>query len=167
MLSRKDKQAIIDGLKADFDKASGFFLTNLVGITANDAVQVRKDVREKGGKIVVTRNTLFRKAAEGTKCEPLFSSIKGTNAVAFAFADSAAVVKVLRDAGKDKEQVTLGGGFLGDVALSVAQVKELASLPSREQMLGTALATMMAPCSSFVRLLFAIKEQKESGAVSA
>jgi large subunit ribosomal protein L10 len=167
MLSRKDKQAIIDGLKVDFDKASGFFLTNLVGITANDAVQVRKDVREKGGKIVVTRNTLFRMAAKGTKCEELFSQLKGTNAVAFAFADSAAVVKVLRDAGKDKEQVTLKGGFLGDTALSIAQVKELASLPSREQMLGTTLATMMAPCSSFVRLLVAIKEQKEAGAVTA
>jgi len=93
--------------------------------------------------------------------------VKGTNAVAFAFDDSAAVVKVLRDAGKDKELVTLKGGFLGDTALSMAQVKELANLPSREQMLGTTLATMMAPCSSFVRLLFAIKEQKEAGAVTA
>jgi large subunit ribosomal protein L10 len=167
MLNRKDKQAIIDGLKVDIDKANGFFLTNLVGITANDAVQVRKDVREKGGKIIVTRNTLFKMAAKGTKCESLFSDLKGTNAVAFAFSDSAAVVKVLRDAGKEKELVTLKGGFLGDVALSVAQVKELANLPSREQMLGTVLATMMAPCSSFVRLLQAIKEQKETGAVTA
>ncbi len=167
MLSRTDKQAIIDRLKVDFDKASGVFLTNLIGISANDSVQVRKNVRDKGGKIVVTRNTLFKKAAKGTKCESLFAEIKGTNAVAFAFADSAAVVKVLRDAGKDLEKVTLGSGFLGDVALTVAQVKELANLPSREQMLGTTLATMMAPCSSFVRLLNAIKEQKESGAVSA
>ncbi len=161
MLNREQKQTIIDGLKGDIEKAQGLFLTNLIGITANNSVKVRKEVRDAGGKLVVTRNTLFGKAAEGTYAESVLSGLKGTNAVAFAFEDAAAVAKVLKDAGKDHELVDLKAGFLEQKELTKAEVTELASLPSRDEMLGTLLATFMAPVSAFARVLHAIKEQKE------
>ena len=163
MLQRAQKDTIIEGLKSDIDKARAIFLTNLIGIPSNDAVKVRKGVRDKGGKIIVTRNSLFGIAAKGTKVEAMLADLKGTNAVAFAFEDTAGVAKVLKEAGKELELVELRAGFLGDKELTKAEVIELASLPSRNEMLGTLLATFMAPVSAFARVLHAINEQKGSG----
>lgn len=164
MITRASKQAIIDGIKDDLGKAQAVFLTNLVGVTSNDAVEIRKNVREVGGKIIVTRNTLFQKASEGLFCEKMLKDLKGTNALAIAFEDSAAVAKALKEAGKEQKLVELRAGFLGDKELSVAEVNELASLPSRDAMLGTVLATFMAPVSAFARVLYSINEQKEEAA---
>lgn len=163
MLNRSDKQAIINELKSDMDKSTGFFVTNLVGLSANDAVSVRRGVRNAGGKIVVTRNSLFEKAAHGRSYESLLKELKGPHAVAFAFKDAAAVAKSLKNSAKELELVELRGGVLDGKLLSVAQTKALADLPSREQMLGIMLATFIAPVSALARILHAIKEQKEAG----
>jgi large subunit ribosomal protein L10 len=163
MLNRSEKEAIIQGLKTDFGNAKAIFLTNLVGITSNDAVRVRKAVRDANGKVVVTRNTLFKKASAGTSAEGLFTDLKGPHAIAFAFDDAAAVAKCLKEAGASLELVELKGGVLDGKMLSKAQVKQLADLPSRDQMLGTLLATFMAPASAFARVLVAIGEKKEKG----
>ncbi len=163
MLSRAEKGAIIEDLKKDLADSKALFVTNLIGIPANDAVAIRKAVREAQGKLVVTRNTLFAKAAKGTAAEKLLGSLKGPHAVAFAFNDPAAVAKCIKEAGESLELVQLKGGILDGQELSVAQAKQLASLPSRDQMLGTLLATFMAPTSAFARVLFAIKEKKEKG----
>lgn len=162
-MNRADKEAIVNGLKENIENASAIFLTNLIGVSSNDAVAIRKDVREAKGSVVVTRNTLFTKAAAGTKAEGLLSGLKGPHAVAFAFEDAAAVAKCLKNAGKDHEVIDLKGGILGDEELSVAQVKDLADLPSRDEMLGTLLATFNAPISALARVLNSIKEEKENG----
>lgn len=164
MLSRNDKSEIIESLKQDLSKSSAIFLTNLVGIGANDAVAVRKGVRTAGGKVVVARNTLFVKAAIGTAYADLFKGLKGPTAVAFAFDDAAAVAKSLKTSGAELELVQLRGGVLDGKLLSTAEVKALADLPSKDQMLGTMLATFIAPVSALARVLNAIREQKETQA---
>lgn len=169
MLMRAEKEEIVKGLKADIERSQAVFLTNLIGVGANDAVQVRRDVRNAKGKLIIARNTLFIRAAKGTSCEKLFDGLKGPSAVAFAFEDAAAVAKSLKDSSKTLELVSLRGGMLNGELLSKAQVEQLASLPSRDQMLGTLLATFNAPISAFARVLNEIKNQKEqqSGAVQA
>ncbi len=167
MMKRAEKEAIIAGLKKDIESARAVFLTNLIGVGANDAVAIRKGVREADGKVVVTRNTLFRKAAEGTTVEKLLTELKGPHALAFAFEDAAAVAKCLKEAAEDHDVIEFKGGFLNGEELTKAQVIELASLPSRDEMLGTLLATFNAPISALARVFFAIQEQKESGAESA
>ncbi len=164
MLSRSEKEAIVSDLQQDIEKAQAVFLTNLIGISSNDAVALRKEVREANGKIVVTRNTLFERAFAGTASEELFKGLKGTNAVAIAFEDPAAIAKCIKTAGKKLKPVELRGGVLEGKQLSLEEVKALADLPSRDQMLGTLLATFMAPISAFARVLNAIQEQKEEGA---
>ena len=165
MMKRAEKDAIIAGLKTDIEAAKAIFLTNLIGIGANDAVEVRKGIREVDGKVIVTRNTLFEKAAVGTNAEGMLSDLKGANAVAFAFEDAAAVAKVLKEAGKEHELVELKGGLLDGKELSLEEVKALADLPSRDEMLGTVLATMMAPVSAFARLANSIKDECENQGV--
>ena len=164
MLTRSKKDELVSGLKGDIDKANAVFLTNLIGIQSNDAVAIRKKIRDVGGKVVVTRNTLFEIAGKDTKCSGLLANLKGPTAVAFAFDDAAAVAKALKESGKSLEEVSLKGGVLGDKVLSVQEVNELADLPSRDEMLGTLLATFMAPVSALARVLHSVGEKKgESG----
>lgn len=167
MLSRSDKEAIVEGLKANIDKAQAIFLTNLIGVTSNEAVEIRKGIREVKGSVVITRNSLIEIAAQGTSAEEMLKGLKGPNAVAFAFEDAAAVAKCLKNAGKDHDVVELRGGVLDGKVLSINDVMALADLPSRDEMLGTLLATFNAPISALARVLYAIQEQKESGAEPA
>lgn len=161
MLNRTEKEAIVEQLKGYIAKADALFLTNTVGIDANASVALRRKVRDAKGHVVVAKNTLFRKASEGTSCEALLKSLKGTNAVAFSFEDPAAVAKAIHETSKELELVTVNGGWFADKVLTKNEVIQLASLPSRDQMLATLLATFNAPASAFVRVLHAIKEQKE------
>jgi large subunit ribosomal protein L10 len=167
MLTRSDKEAIINEIREDLAKAQGVFLTNLIGIPANDAVAVRRSVRGAQGKLVVTRNTLFLKAAKGGPYEALFTNLKGPHAAAFAYNDAAAVAKCLKKASEELELVQLKGGVLEGKLLSVNEVKALASLPSKDQMLGTLLATFIAPVSALARVLHAVKEKKEAAGATA
>lgn len=163
MLKRVEKEAIVDRLKGDFDKARAVFLTNLIGVSANDAVRIRKEVRDQKGRVVITRNTLMKRASVGTPYEDMVKDIKGTNALAFAFEDAAGIAKSLHEAGKDLEQVELKAGILEGKLLSGAELVQLAKLPGKDQMLATLLATFQAPVSAFARVMNAIMEQKESG----
>jgi len=164
MLQKKDKTVIVDGLKADIDNAKGIFLTNLIGVPSNDAVAIRKNVRDASGKVVVTRNTLIKRASEGTVFEGLCTELKGPHAMVFAFEDAAAVAKCIQNAAKEHEVIEFKGGVLDGRTLSSAELAQLADLPSRDEMLGTLLATFNAPVSALARVLYSIQEQKESGA---
>ena len=93
MMTRAEKDAVIKDLKEKITTARALFVTNLVGISANDAVAIRKSVRDSKGAIVVTKNTLFGIAAQGTYAEEALKSLKGTNAIAFAFEDAPGVAR--------------------------------------------------------------------------
>lgn len=165
MITRESKDAVIKDLKEKIENSRALFLTNVIGMEANQSVELRKQVREAKGAIVVTRNTLFGKAAQGTYAEELLTGLKGTNAVAFAFEDAPGVAKALLETSKDIESVTLGKGYLGEELLDENKVMALAKLPSREEMLGTLLATFQAPVSSLARLINAIKDECETQGV--
>ncbi len=163
MLTRAKKEEIVAGLKTSIEKSKAVFLTNMIGVGANDSVAIRKKVRDANGSIVVTRNTLFKRAAAGTHLEDLFKDVKGPHAIAFAFEDAPGVAKVIYEAGKENELIDFKGGFLMDKPLTPAEVEQLAKLPSRDEMLGTLLATFMAPISAFARVLHAVNEKKKEG----
>ncbi len=168
MMTRAEKDAVVSSIKEKIEKSQAVFLTNLVGIPSVDSVRIRKNVREAKGHMVVTRNTLFARAAKGTFAEGLLADLKGTSCVAFAYDDAAAVAKVVNDAsGEFADIVTIRGGQLGTQKLTKADVVALAKLPSRNEMLGTLLATFNAPVSAFARVLHAIQEQKGGGAAPA
>jgi large subunit ribosomal protein L10 len=167
MLTRAKKDSLINGLTENIKNAKAIFLTNVVGMKSNDSTALRKNVRDAEGKIVVARNTLFAKAAQGTEAEGLLSGLKGTQAVAFAFGDAPGVAKAIKEMGKISEVVELRGGLLEGKPLTAAEVSAIADLPSRDEMLGTLLATFNAPISALARVLFSIGEQKEGGSVAA
>mgnify|MGYP001613827891 CR=1 FL=1 len=164
MLTRTDKEGIVQKIQDDMGKAQAIFVTNLVGIPSNDSVKIRKDVRDAKGKIVIARNSLLRMAAKGTQLENLVKGLKGPHAFAFAFGDAVGVAKALYEAAKEFEPLALKGGILDGKQISSKEIETLAKLPSRDQMLATLLATFNAPISAFVRVLDAVRVQKEKEA---
>ena len=166
-MTKPEKEEIVAKVKGNIEKADALFLTNLVGISANDSVLMRKKVRDANGYIVIAKNTLLARAAKGTYAEGKVKDLSGPSAIAFSFKDPAAVAKVLNDFSKQNELVSLRSGYLGTKEVTKKDIEMLASLPSRDQMLGTLLATFMAPASAFARVLYAIKEQKENNTVNA
>ena len=95
-------------------------------------------------------------------------NLKGPHALAFAYGDAAAVAKCLKEAGAEFENFAqLKAGVLNEQVLTAAELTLLSSLPSRKQMLGTLLATFIAPVSSLARVLNTIREEKEKGSVTA
>lgn len=165
MMTRAEKDVVIKDLKEKIENSKAIFLTNMIGIEANDAVALRKKIRDAKGTVVVTKNSLFGKAAAGTHVQELLTGLKGTNAVAFAFEDAPGVAKAIFEASEDFEQVTLGKGCLGEELIDEAKVKELAKLPSRDELLGTLLATFNAPVSAFARLMNSMKDECETQGV--
>ena len=163
MFERKEKEGIVNDLKEKINGARAIFLTNLIGVSSNRANEIRKSVRDAKGTIVITRNTLFERAAAGTAAEKMLQGLKGSNALALAFEDAPGVAKVIYEASEENDVVTLEQGLLNGQPLGKSELASLAKLPSREVMLATVLATMQAPIGSFVRVLDAIREQRESG----
>jgi large subunit ribosomal protein L10 len=167
MLRRPEKEDIVRELKDNISKSQAVFLTNLVGLPSNDGVALRKKVRDANGFIMVTRNTLFRRAGEGTACEQMLAKLKGPQALAFAYGDAAAVAKALNDASTATEGlVKLEAAVLDGKLLTAKDLKMLANLPSKPQMLGTLLATMNAPISALARALEAVRAKKETEVVA-
>jgi large subunit ribosomal protein L10 len=160
-LTRAEKNEIIANVKNQIETAQAVFVTDLIGISGTESVEIRKNIRDVGGKVFVTKNRLFELAGKNTNCESILTELKGTNALVFAFEDAASVAKAIKGATKINEIVTLKGALLGEKILSIKEVNELADLPSRDQMLATVLATFMAPISSFVRVLGLIQKDKE------
>ena len=127
MITREKKEQVVSTLKGHFEKADAVFLTNLIGVTSNEAVSIRKKIRDADGAVVVTRNTLFQRASEGTHYHELLTGLKGPHAVAFSFKDAPAVAKALYEAGKDSEVIDLKGGFLGEDSLTMLILSSLQS----------------------------------------
>lgn len=155
------KARTVAAVRADIERASAVFLTNVVGLSGDDAVRLRRAVREAGGGVTVARNTLLKRAAAGTPAEGLFGGLAGPNAAAFSFGDPAPVAKSLKDAGEELEAVRIKGGVIDGAEATAASILALADLPPRAEMLGAVLATMAAPLSSLVRLLDAVRRSRE------
>ena len=76
MMTRAEKDVVVTSIKQIIEKSQAVFLTNLVGIPSVDSVRIRKSVREAKGHMVITRNTLFARAAKGTFAESLLADLK-------------------------------------------------------------------------------------------
>ncbi len=161
MLTRVNKEERVKNLKKDIESSRAIFLTNVIGISSNEANIIRREINSSNGKLVVARNTIFSLACKGTVAEKMLTDLKGTNAIALAFDDPPTIAKALNDASKRNENIEFKGGFLGEEELSVQQIKYLASLPSRNEMMAKMFATFNAPIAAFARVLNAIREKKE------
>jgi len=172
-LNLEKKKEITDELREKFLRSEIVILTDYKGLNVAAITELRRKLREADVDFKVVKNTLLRRASEGTAAEPLRDSFTGPSAVAMSYKDPVAPAKVLTEFAKGNDKLEIRGGAMSGQLLSAADIKALSALPSREALLGQVLSVMNAVPTSFVRvlsgipqkflyLLQAIREQKEA-----
>ncbi len=156
MLTRKQKEEIVQKLREEFEKVPAVFLTTFKGMTAEESNQLRRALREKKGRYQVVKNTLLRLASNGTAVEPIQQFIEGPTGIAIAYEDPVEVAKVLVDFAKEHESLINRGGILQGKPIGADALEQLAKLPSREVLLAQLLGTIQAPLATFIQLLATI-----------
>jgi large subunit ribosomal protein L10 len=155
-MNRTEKEKVVQELAKRLAETDGAFLADYRGINVDQATRLRRELTQAGVEYRVVKNNLIKLAAKGTSAEPLQAFCAGPTAIALAGADPVAPAKILSKFAKDVQAFELKAGVLGGKLLSVADINALADLPSRDELLAKALASMNAPVSNFVGTLAAI-----------
>ena len=125
------------------------------GLTVTQLTDLRAKARVAGVYVRVVKNTLARKAVEGTSSEPIGSQLKGPLILAFSKNDPGAAARLVKDFAKTNDKLVATLVSLGGAVLPAKAIEAVASLPTREQALSMLLGTMKAPIEKFVRTLAA------------
>ena len=162
-LNVEDKKAIVADVGAQLAGAQTVVLAEYRGIPVEQLTKLRASARDQGVYLRVLKNTLARRAAQGTQFEPLADSMVGPLIYGIS-ADPIASAKVLQSFAKTQDLLVIKAGLYNGKLLDVAGVKALATIPSRDELLSQLLGVMLAPVSAMARVLGAVAAQKAAGA---
>jgi large subunit ribosomal protein L10 len=174
LANKELKQQIVAEIKTKLENSSAAVLTDYRGLNVAQVTELRKRMREAGVEYKVLKNTMIRFAAHELGLEGLDPYLEGPTAVAFS-ADPVAPAKIIYDFAKANKALEVKVGVLEGKVIEAAQVKALADLPSREELLAKVVGGMQAPLygmvsvlsgtlRSFVYALEAVRKQKEAEA---
>ncbi len=171
------KQAAVAGIKESLAGAKGVVLTSYSGLTVAQDTELRRELREAGVSYHVVKNTMLRIAANEVGLEGLSEHLEGTTAMAYS-EDAVAPAKIIcgfikKNKLEDTGILTVKVGIVEGKVISADEVKALAALPSREELIAKVLGSMNAPITNTVNVLQgvirnavyvldAIRAQKES-----
>ena len=152
------KQAVVAQLKEQLESAKGVVLTSYKGLTVAQDTELRRELREAGVSYHVVKNTMLRIAAKEAGIEGIEEHLEGTTAFAFSTEDAVAPAKVIcgfikKNKLEDAEVLTVKVGMVEGKVIGVDEVKALAALPSREELIAKLLGSMNAPISNTVNVL--------------
>ena len=162
-LNVQDKKAIVADVGAQLAGAQTVVLAEYRGIPVEQLTKLRASARDHGVYLRVLKNTLARRAAQGTQFEPLADSMVGPLIYGIS-ADPIASAKVLQNFAKTQDKLVITAGLYNGKLLDVAGVKALATIPGRDELLSQLLGVMLAPVSAMARVLGAVAAQKAAGA---
>jgi len=162
-LNVEDKKAIVADVGAQLAAAQTVVLAEYRGIPVEQLTKLRASARDQGVYLRVLKNTLARRATQGTQFEPLADSMVGPLIYGIS-ADPIASARVLQNFAKTQDQLVIKAGLYNGKLLDVAGVKALATIPSRDELLSQLLGVMLAPVSAMARVLGAVAAQKAAGA---
>jgi large subunit ribosomal protein L10 len=173
-LSLEQKQAMVADVSAKLAGAQAVIVAEYRGLTVEGVTQLRVKARKSGVYLKVLKNTLARRAVQGTPFEKLGDQMTGPLMYGIA-QDPVAGAKVLSEFAKENELFVIKAGAMPNSLMSAKDVKALALLPSREELLAKLMGTMQAPVAKlvrtmnevpgkFVRTLAAYRDSKEKAA---
>ena len=158
-LTRRQKEELVEGYQKGLAKAPHVFLVDYKGVTVTQVSELRRKIREVGGQYEVIKNRLVLRAIGGEALEELKGDFQGPTAVAFCGDDPVGLAKAITDFAKDVPAIELKGGLLEGQPIVAEEVKEIAQMPSREELLTRLVFLLQAPISSFVKTLAALPRQ--------
>ena len=170
-LSLEQKQAMVSEVSAKLKGAQAVIVAEYRGLDVGRVTQLRSKARKSGLYLRVLKNTLARRAVQGTPFEKLSDQMVGPLMYGIS-QDPVSGAKVLSEFAKDNEQFVIKAGAMPNSLMSAKDIKALALLPSRDELLAKLMGTMQAPVaklvrtmnevpSKFVRTLAALRDQRE------
>lgn len=154
------KKQQVNDVAGWFNDAIAGVVVDYKGINVEDDTKLRKELREANVHYVVLKNTILRRAAEQANLAELNDVFKGTTAVAFSNDDYTVAASILGKYAKNNENFSIKGGFMDDSVVDLATVEKLASLPSKEVLLGMLCNVLNAPIAKLARAVQAVVDKK-------
>jgi len=151
-LSKQEKAVKIEEVSAMVAQAKAIVVAEYRGLDVESVTRLRRQARGQGVQLRVLKNTLARRAVNGTAFAVLSDHLIGPLVYGMG-PDPVAVAKVLSSFAKDNEKLVVKAGAMANFVMDGKAVKALATMPSREELLARLMATMQAPAAQFVRTL--------------
>jgi large subunit ribosomal protein L10 len=158
-VDKQKKKTVVSVLLDDLKNVKAIYVTDFNSLPVDAMVSLRNKIRECGGQYKVVKNTLIKLAAKDHPLEKLNDLLVGNNGLGMTDSDPAVLAKVMQDFAKEQSKFVVKGGLLDGKVLDPAQVKALASLPSREILLSTMLGALQAVPTSLARVLAAVPQK--------
>ena len=158
-MNREEKTELLAELNGIFKGAESVVLAEYIGLTVAEAEALRKKIREAGASLRVTKNRIARLALKDTKFEGLADLFKGPVVMAYA-SDPIAACKACVQFAKENEKLVIVGGALSDKMLTLNEIKDLASIPSMDELRAKLIGLLQAPASKLARVCKAYSEKE-------
>lgn len=152
-MNRTQKQDVVDSVRDQFNRANFTIVAGYKGLTVAQLTELRSGLRGVDGGFRVVKNTLARRALEGHEAEALGEHFSGPMGVVFAWGDPAAAAKVVKEFNKEAKAFEVNAGFIEGEVLDANGVKQIADLPSREELIAKMLGSMNSPIVGIVNVL--------------
>ena len=151
-MERGQKHKLVETLREDLAETACVVVTHQSGMTVAEATQLRRQMRAAGARFRVTKNRLARRALDGTAFSGLSALFIGPTAIAFSH-DPVAAAKVAVEYANRNDKLTIVGGGLAGRVMDAAAVRELAALPSLDELRGRLIGLLVAPAARVARVL--------------
>jgi len=149
----EEKKQIVAEITDKVNKAQGIVLVDYRGLKVEELTELRRNYREAGVDYKVYKNTMMRFAFEEAGFEEFNQYLTGPNAIAFGFEDPVQAAKITDEFAKKHDKLEIKAGIVDGKIIDVEEVKNLASLPSKEVLIAQALGGLNAPISGFANVL--------------
>jgi ribosomal protein L10 len=156
-MSKFVKQLVTDDIRKRLEGINDAVLVNVIGIGANETVALRRQLRDKDIHLLVVRNSLAKRATEGTPLAPAFEGAEGTLAVVWGGEDFISLVKEVTELDKssDYEEFEARGGVMDGEQLTADRVREISKWPNRQEQLSILSGQILSPGGQLVSQLLA------------
>jgi large subunit ribosomal protein L10 len=157
VMDRRAKDSLREEFEGKFGKANAAIVAEYRGLSVADLTDLRRELRKSNAEFRVIKNRVAKKAlTNAAGFASLSDSLKGPVGIAYLYGDAAAAAKSMVDFEKTKELFKITGGVMESRALTANDVKAIASLPSKEVLLGQLVGLLVAPHRNLLGVLNAV-----------
>lgn len=161
------KQPIVDEIKAQLDGAQSLVVVDYRGISVADVTELRKQCREAGVVYKVYKNTMVKRAVEGTEFEGVTKDLEGTNAFVISREDATLAARTMASFIKKSKVCKLKSGVVEGTYYDESGIQTIATIPGREELLAKFLGSIQSPITNFARVIKQIAQGDGEAAAEA
>jgi large subunit ribosomal protein L10 len=154
------KQPIVDEIKGYVKDTKAIVAVDYRGLTVEEDTKLRKQLREAGVVYKVYKNTLLKRAFEGTEYEALAKHLEGPTAVAFGIEDATAPARIISEVIKNAPKLEFKAGVVEGTYYDAKGIEVIATIPSREVLISKLLGSLQSPITNFARVLKQVADKQ-------